>query len=1697
MSNIDNRVVEARFDNAQFERGVRTTLESLSRLNEGLKLQGATKGLQNVSSAAGNVSFSAAGQGLDSFIAKFNALNVIATTVLATIVHQLTNVARKIVSEFSISPITEGLREYETQLNSVQTILANTQWSGTTMKDVNNALIELNHYSDKTIYNFGQMARNIGTFTAAGVKLDTAVGAIKGIANLAALSGSSAEQASTAMYQLSQELAAGRVTLMGWNSVVNAGMGGKTFQDALKQTARAHGVLIDDIIKKEGSFRDSLKTGWLSSGILTETLEKFTGDMTDAQLKQLGYTEQQIVQIQKMAKTATDAATKVKTFSQLMGTLKEAAGSGWAQTWQLVIGDFEEARTMFTNVYNVLGGAITQSADARNKILKDWKKLGGRTVLIDTVSTAFKNMMAIVKPIKEAFREIFPRKTGQDLYNLTVTLRNFAQSLKIGDETAANLKRTFAGVFALFSIGGQVLSGIVDLFQRMFGAIGDGSGGFFAFTGGIGDWIVSVDKMLKQTGGITLFFQELGDILAVPVKLLSSLAEVIGNVFDSFDPNSGSQLVETLDGVQQRLEPITRLGRFLRDVFEDLGNILSSVGDAVGTALSGLGDAIAEKLTPQTFSKALSVINTALLGGVFLLFKRFFSKGINVDVGGGLLDTIRESFGALTETLQTMQQNLKANILLKIAAALALLTASVVVLGTMDSKDLAKGMTALAVGFVGLQVAMTSLSGAVSLLGAAKLPFITTALVALSAALLLMSLAIRSMAQLELGDMLRGLTGLGLALVIIAKSMKLMPKGPGMIAQAAALTVLGVALNAIAVAVRIFATMDWEDMARGLTGLTGALVALAVGMRLMPKGMVLQAAALVALGLALNEIAIAMKIFNTMSWDEIAHGLVALGGALVIIAGAMHLMPKGMLLQAAALVVVAGALNVIGLALKLMATMSWEEIGKGLVTLGGALVILAGGLYLMSGTFTGAAALLVAAGALAILTPVLVTLGSLDISTLAKGLGALAGIFVILGVAGFALAGTVPVILGLAAAMVLIGAGLALAGAGTLAFAAAFGIVVASGAAGVAVLAGVLSTFVDAIPMAIEALGLGLVALAEVIAKNGPAFAAAITTIIDSIITAVTTNIPKVGSMFLKLVDTATRILAISVPKFARAGLLMILGVMAAIRDKIPEIADTATDIVVAWLQALGRNLPRIVDAGAKMVIDFLNGIAEAIRENDEEMAEAGANIAKAIIEGMITGFKKSHEIVANAAKDVAKGALNAAKDFLGIKSPSKEFEKLGVYVNQGFAQGMKKSAPEIQETYNNMKELLRNAMKAANEDVKDSQDRLEKLTKARKKDNKAIREAREELAEARKERALSSAAYRKVTQDLDDENSRLKRLANNYDQVTAKLEAAQGKLRDSIKTRDDYKESIKDQYDDLPDITKETKVQDYISELEKKVADTQLFAVTIQRLRDLGLNDAAYKDLLAQGIDALPFAQELLSGGKAAVNQVNKLGNDLSKISGTLGKNASTELYQAGVDAAQGLVNGLKAQQKNIEAEMTKISNYMVNAIKKALGIKSPSRVFMKVGVFSAQGLAQGLKDSQDIVGKASDAVGQEAIDRMKASMLRMSDVIGKDVDVNPTIKPILDLSSVRKSSTQLGSMFANKTISVDGSYSSAKFVSAGYSDNQAVATTQAEAAKAAEVTFIQNNTSPKALSEAEIYRQTRNQISVAKGVLTGANNR
>ena len=372
---VDSRVVEMRFDNKQFESNVQTSMSTIDKLKQKLNLSGAAKGLDNLDKASKNVDMNGLSRGVESVTAKFSALQVMGMTALANITNSAVNLGKRMVSALTTTPITDGLKEYELQINSVQTIMANT---GENVKTVNAALDELNNYADLTIYNFAEMTQNAGTFTAALGKgsLDKAMISIKGIGNWAAYAGANASDMSRATFQLGQALAQGSVRLQDWMSIEHtSGMAGQNFQNAFKETAKSVGIDVDSLIEKNGSFRESLKEGWLSTDVFMKTMEKFAND-----------------------KSMTDTATKVKTFSQLIGTVGEALGTGWATTWRIIIGNFEEAKSLWTGVNDVISGFINKMSDARNSLLES--ALGkGFTSLSDKI-------MKIVEPVKKTSETI-------------------------------------------------------------------------------------------------------------------------------------------------------------------------------------------------------------------------------------------------------------------------------------------------------------------------------------------------------------------------------------------------------------------------------------------------------------------------------------------------------------------------------------------------------------------------------------------------------------------------------------------------------------------------------------------------------------------------------------------------------------------------------------------------------------------------------------------------------------------------------------------------------------------------------------------------------------------------------------------------------------------------------------------------------------------------------------------------------------------------------------------------------------------------------------------------------------------------------------------------------------------------------------------------------------------------------------------
>ena len=633
---IDQRVVEMRFDNANFEKNVSTSMSTLDKLKKSLKFEDSAKGFENISKAAGRVDMGGLSNGVESIRLKFSALEVMAVTALQNITNSALNAGKKIAYALTIEPIKSGLQEYETQINATQTILANTQKEGANINDVNRALNELNKYADLTIYNFTEMTRNIGTFTAAGVDLNTSVNAIKGIANLAAVSGSTSQQASTAMYQLSQALASGTVKLQDWNSVVNANMGGQVFQDALKMTARIHRIAIDEMIADEGSFRETLSKGWLTKDILTETLQHFT-EFTDTyneeSLKRQGYNDKEIAEIKQMGITATDAATKIKTFSQLLDVLKESAQSGWTTSWQTIIGDFEEAKETLTVFGDTLTKMIGDSADARNAILKEGFMSGWKQLLNEGIEDTEGFQNAIIEAGKNS---------GIAVDDLIDKYGSFEKSLKSGWVTSDMMKT------ALDSMADSV-AGLSKEELEAKGYTEDQRQALLNLVEAVKDGSLNLDEFAKKMGRAS-GRENMIDAITMAFEKLMPIVNQVGDAFQEvFNPNNDlgqriydmtARIREFVDGIEvseKGLQNFKMSIEGILSIFHIAGKGVSAFAQIIGHLLGKLlpvGDGILD--VTGSLGEFLVSIDKAIDSGGYL--EKF------VELVNGAIDKLASGF---------------------------------------------------------------------------------------------------------------------------------------------------------------------------------------------------------------------------------------------------------------------------------------------------------------------------------------------------------------------------------------------------------------------------------------------------------------------------------------------------------------------------------------------------------------------------------------------------------------------------------------------------------------------------------------------------------------------------------------------------------------------------------------------------------------------------------------------------------------------------------------------------------------------------------------------------------------------------------------------------------------------------------------------------------------------------------------------
>ena len=782
----------------------------------------------------------------------------------------------------------DGLAEYKNKLGSIQTIMTNTEWeipdSSVRMRRVSGALETLNDYADKTIYSFADMTKNIGTFTAAGVSLDKSAVAIKGISNLAAASGSDTNQASMAMYQLSQALASGRVALQDWNSVVNAGMGGKLFQDRLTQTAEKMGHARD----MTKSFRDSLKDGWLTSEVLLETLREFSEDQS-----------------------MLDAATKVKSFGQLVDTVQEAIGSGWATTWEYFLGGFEEAKSLWTSIgdivnpfvsddqgtyYDYVLGITRSLGNYRNAMLKTWKDMGGQEALFNSIKNSFEIVFGAMTKFREGFRSVIGdyKQAATVFYGFTKALESVTNNIK-------NNTYLFSTINAIGKMVGQTFLTLGWIFSKVgqgISSVGKSSGSVLMPLRTAADSIARFMEALRSNENAHLIFYHIGKTIANVFNIIITVGRIVIFVikdilkgFSKFGESKGLVTVATTlsDVTGKLLTFVKAIEKFVTssNKFEQIGGTIGKVLGAISNAFSGVFSKL--KMLANPFGNAEAIFSGA--------------AGIFNKVGGALANVINNIGSVMSKAWDSLVSGVKASYdALKdafVSFDVASIIKALIGLFAFDKwlkfknsnnsivdlvfekfksmfgggKEQAKGLLDEVKGvFTSLQGTINSFAQSVKV----------TSLLMIAIALGILALSIDKLSKIDMKDLSKGMIGLGVAMQGLIKVMKVVTAAQN-IPKGAATTMIGfaIAIRIMASAMVALSKIDSDKMDEAVGGIVVLITAMVKVMEKMEKIKNTEASMgkLIAFAISLRILVWSVKALAKLEPEKMAQGI---GGVLVL-----------------------------------------------------------------------------------------------------------------------------------------------------------------------------------------------------------------------------------------------------------------------------------------------------------------------------------------------------------------------------------------------------------------------------------------------------------------------------------------------------------------------------------------------------------------------------------------------------------------------------------------------------------------------------------------------------------------------------------------------------------------------------------------------------------------------------------------------
>lgn len=1132
---------------------------------------------------------------------RLTAMGVIGATALMNITNRAVDAGLALTKSLTLDGIMDGFQEYELKMGSIQTILANTARHGTTLKEVSANLDELNTYADKTIYNFGDMTRNIGLFTNAGIKIEDATAMIKGFSNEAATSGTNAQQASGAAYQLSQALSAGTIRLMDWRSLQNVGMGNKNMQEGLIEIAQAMGKFTDETTTAEAvskDFNSSLEDKWLTSDVMENYLKiqaEGNEDVNRSMMKQIGLSDQQIEKFIKQQRTAEEAATKVRTFSQLIDTAKEAIGSGWTETFEMIIGDFDTATELWTGVNNVLDKIIGNASQARNDLVKGVVDLGGRTFLIEAFSNSFKTLFAIVGAVKNAFLNVFPPASAVSITNMIQRFRNLTEAMIPSEATIQKLTTVFQGLFSIVSIGIKFVKMIANAFLDM---IPKGLGGdVLDLLTNISELIIAFDKTLTPSNAFS--------------KTLEAISSAIRG---------------TIEGV---VGFVKGLG--------NMGGILKAIGGGIAGMFDGLGKNASKAIGKFDFN---SLMNTAAIAAIVAAVKKiqatFESFGKIGSVFKGTIESFKkgiENLGGLTDALETMTKAVNIASIVAIAGAVLMLSVAFKTISEIEAQNIFKSLEVLGIALAGLGFSMSRI---------ARMNFksgwqAAATLTALAQALLLVSLALKVMSTIDIEDMGVALLGLAGSMTIMIAALKAMSKMSGKIGgTAGALLVLSASLVVISGALKVFASISWEGIAKGLGSMAATLTMLTLFTKAVQKSKLSMATAtsVLLISTAMVVMSGAIGALGYMDTGAVVQGGLAIAAVLTALSIFTKVVSGSKLMSTATgLTILSGGLTVMTGAIGMMGSMPISALTKGLLGLSVGLTAMVVALNMAKGTMGGAIALGVAASSIALFTPAVMLLSQLSWGQLAVGLVAIAGTFGIVAAAALLLGPASLALLPFAAAITAVGLAVGAAGLVLLGFSAALTTLAALTATGVASIIGALAL----------------------------------------LITGLITLVPQMVQLGVEIIKGLLDGIKQLVPQVIETGMTIIDQFMQSALTHVPNIIEVGVELITNILTGLAQEMPNLMESAAQLIISLIAGLATTIRENNEVLVAAVLSLTEAILETIVTALEGIVTTmfgwipgVGDAAKGIGDAARGGLREYFNSAITTADAAAAGDGFNQG-----------------------------------------------------------------------------------------------------------------------------------------------------------------------------------------------------------------------------------------------------------------------------------------------------------------------------------------------------------------------------------------------------------------------------------------------